>query len=181
MSTGKWLVPTAMAIACAFVAFRAARADGGGGPGRIHRFEGFVRASVEGGRVELNVSADVDPISFRLNAVNGKYRLVQFEARNGGDKPVTLSADADRLEMVLASGSVVANLNPRKTDTEWWDALPKELREALAYPKSISSERRVLYVLFPMTDAAASPSSFRYTIASLGGPIVEIRVPATKP
>lgn len=181
MSTGKWLVPAAMAVACAFVAFRAARADGGGGPGRVNRFIGDLRKSVDGGRVELNVATEIEPVSFRLNAVNGKYRLVQFEVRNGGNKPVTLSNDADRLEMQLANGSVVANLNPRKTDTEWWDALPNGLREALAYPASISGERRVLYVLFPLTDATVWPRSFRYTIASLDGAIVEIGVPATAP
>src|SRR5262249_40440523 len=98
---------------------------------------------------------------------------------NLGDDPLKLSIEKDKLEMLIGPRTIAADLAPDKSNAAWWNALPSDLREVLAYPESVDSTRhdgaKYLYVLFPANGDEA-PSGFRISIDSLNAPI-ELMVP----
>ena len=144
-------------------------------------------AEVRGGNGEelYRFNVAIEPVMFRLQTIQGKYRLVRLRIWNATTSPMTLSAERDRLEVVpRGAAPVAAVLNPQRLDPTFWDALDSRTRETLAYPVALrgtpaaaggagrpSPESVYVYLLVP---AAISdvPESFRYTIASLNQVIV---------
>ena len=149
-------------------------------------------AAGEDGRERCRFSVEIERVSFLLNAVQGKYKLARLRFENLGTTPVPLSVERDRLEVETgAGGAVPAILNLQSGDSAFWDGLPAEMRQILAYPQSVkgrpagtgsSPEVVYVYALFPSERVTEMPRAFTYRIDSLGQPIrIEHRATAAQP
>jgi hypothetical protein len=163
----------------------------------------FLRASIAGetnvsitygaelrgdkGRYEFRI--DLEPVMFRLQTMQGKYRLVRLRISNSTTTALALSADRDRIELLMKDApAVAAVLNPLRLDPAFWGSLAAETRETLAYPLTLKGitastpggdppsrpESLYIYLLVPAVQVDKAPVSFRYTIASLNQTI-EVR------
>jgi hypothetical protein len=146
----------------------------------------------ENGADRCRFSIEIERVGFTLNTVQGRYKLARLRFENLGTTPVTLSVDRDRVEAETAArGPVPAVLNLQSADSAFWDALPADLRQVLAYPQSVkgrtagagtSPEVVYLYALFPADRVTEVPRAFSYRIESIGQPIrIEHRVAAALP
>jgi hypothetical protein len=147
-------------------------------------YNGEVRSADGVEQYRFNIS--IEPVMFRLQTMQGKYKMVRLRISNATSTPLALSADRDRLELLTRDGaSVAAVLNPQRGDTAFWDALDATTRTTLAYPTTLkgspdrgrggapsSPESLYIYVLVPAAQVNDLPESFRYTIASLNQTIV---------
>jgi hypothetical protein len=155
-----------------------------GGTNVSVEYNGEVRAADGAEQYRFNIT--IEPVMFRLQAMQGKYKLLRLRVLNATSTPLALSADRDRLEILSRDGSSVsALLNPQRGDAVFWDALEANTRETLAYPVTLkgapasapgarpsSPESLYIYVLVPAAQVNDVPTSFRYTIASLNQTIV---------
>lgn len=156
-------------------------------------FDGEIRGS--DGREQYRFTIDVERVMFRLLTVQSKFSLVRLRMQNATSGPLALSADQDRLELVLKSGaSVPAVLNLQRGDSAWWDGLDPSMRETLAYPVTLkgvpapagglpvrSPESLYFYAFFPAAQVSEVPVGFAYTIASLGQTVrIEHRAAAAR-
>ena len=123
----------------------------------------------------------IEPLIFRLETMQGKYRLVRLKISNGTTTNLVLSADRDSIELVPHNGAAVAAvLNPLRLDPTFWGALDQQTRDELTYPVMLNGipapsrgappsrqESLYIYLLVPASQVSEVPESFRYTIASL--------------
>ena len=153
-------------------------------------------AEVPGANGTYRFNIAIEPVMFRLQTMQGKYRLVRLRISNGTTTALALSADRDRIELLVdnAAPAVAAVLNPLRLDPTFWGALDGETREALAYPVTLKGipapspgagapkpESLYIYLLVPAAQVSKLPQSFRYTIASLNQTIrIETRPAAAR-
>lgn len=117
---------------------------------------------------------------FRISSVRDKYKLVRVRVSNFSTAPLRLSAERDRLELVLPDNSVVKGLlNLQSVDSQTWDAFDAPLRQALAYPSTVkaapgseggrtrSPEVIYLFAFYPSDKVLNLPVRFNYWIDSL--------------
>jgi hypothetical protein len=133
------------------------------------------------GQDRCRFSVEIERVSFLLNTVQGRYKLARLRFENLGTTPVPLSVDRDRMEAELsASAPVPAVFNLQSGDSTFWDALPVDMRQILAYPQTVkgrpggtgsSPEVVYVYALFPADRVADVPRAFTYRIDSIGQPI----------
>jgi hypothetical protein len=156
---------------------------GGSGGHATDRYAGVFRD----GKVEVIFEVKLDPLSFLLNRIKNKYKLIQIFVKSSG-RGIKLSAENDKIELqfrnergeeVLVRGIV----NPGVSDPNFWDSLDNKLRRTLAYPKSIMPNApEVICVLIPAAKVEAVrepeqeidilPALIRYKIADLAdGPV----------
>jgi hypothetical protein len=150
-------------------------AGGRGGPttlfGRIRGPEGRETASFE-----ISYYRE----EFRLSSVRQKYKLVRMRVSNMAATPLRLSADRDKLTLVLPDNTTVAGLlDLQMADSTMWDSFDAALRQALAYPSSVkagpgfesgrggSPEVIYLFAFFPNDRVTDLPLRFDYWIDSL--------------
>src|SRR5688572_6096241 len=96
-------------------------------------YNGEVRSADGVEQYRFNIS--IEPVMFRLQTMQGKYRMVRLRISNATSTPLALSADRDRLELLTRDGAAVAAvLNPQRSDTAFWDVLDATTRTTLAYP-----------------------------------------------
>jgi hypothetical protein len=108
-------------------------------------------------------------VQFRLNAVNGKYRLVPIVVENHGAQPLALSGVADRVTLVFADRSVPAILELFKVDRPFWDSLDLSLHKSLSYPTEVAPEDSVMiYAFVKAADVREIPQGVDFMIQSLG-------------
>jgi hypothetical protein len=169
---------------------RATRGEMSGDRGRPIVMQGI--ATGEDGRDRCRFSVEIERVSFLLNAVQGKYKLARLRFENLGTTPVALSVERDRLEAEAgAGGPVPAVLNLQSGDSPFWDGLPADMRQILAYPQAVkarasgtgsSPEVVYVYALFPSDRVTEVPRAFTYRIDSIGQPIrIEHRATAARP
>jgi hypothetical protein len=117
---------------------------------------------------------------FRLASVRDKYKLVRIRISNFSTAPLRLSAERDRIELVLPDNTVVRGLlNLQSADSTVWDSFDAGLRQALAYPATVkaapgsdaarggSPEVIYLFAFFPSERVLNVPLRFEYWIDSL--------------
>jgi hypothetical protein len=130
-------------------------------------------------------------VSFKLNSLKAKYKVVRIRVENRMSEPIKLSGDQDAIELEMDGGTVVrGTFNLRGQDGSLWDSLSDDMREALAYPLSIRGAKsdevnprrpEVVYVFafFPADKVPDVPRSFQYTIQSVGKTVKIQPPPAT--
>ncbi|TKJ38902.1 MAG: hypothetical protein CEE38_04180 [Planctomycetes bacterium B3_Pla] len=142
------------------------------------------------GEPEVKFEARLDPLSFLLNRIQNKYKLVRIFVTSR-ERRIKLSAEDDRIEFRFRNGEgekvvVLGILNPFVSDPNFWDSLDNQLRRVLAYPKSIKpNEPEVICVLIPAAKVEALrkpeqrldilPVLIQYKIVDLANEPVEIR------
>ena len=117
---------------------------------------------------------------FRIFSVRDKYKVVRVRVSNFSTTPLRLSAERDRLELVLPDNVVVKSLlDLQSADGPTWDAFDASLRQALAYPATIkaapgadggragSPEVVYLFAFYPSDKVVTVPLRFNYWIDSL--------------
>jgi hypothetical protein len=117
---------------------------------------------------------------FRISSVRDKYVLVRVRVSNYSTAPLRLSAERDRLELVLPDNSVVKGLlDLQSADSQTWDAFDAPLRQTLAYPSVVkaapgaegartgSPEVIYLFAFYPKDKVLNLPTRFNYWIDSL--------------
>jgi hypothetical protein len=165
-------------LACGLPIGRSLSASISGGASISTEYTAEVKSTDGSDQYRFNIA--IEPVMFRLQTLQGKYRLVRLRVWNATTAPLALSAERDQLEVLRRDGAPVpALLNPQRLDPAFWDALDATTRETLAYPvvlrgapaaapggRPSTPESLYIYVLLP-AQVGDLPESFRYTIASL--------------
>jgi hypothetical protein len=153
--------------------------------------QGTVRG--DDGRDRCRFSVEIERVGFLLNNVQDRYKLVRVRIENLGTSAVALSANRDRLDLVLQSDATVPALfNLQSADSTFWDSLSGDMRQILAYPQAIRAGRAegpgsspevvYVYALFPKDRITEIPRAFAFQIESLGQTIrIEHRATAALP
>jgi len=162
-------------------------AEIGGRSGRSKTFNGT--ATVGNGECRFSIS--LEPVSFAVNSVAGKYKLVEVSIENRGTTPLVLSSDQDHFDAVINGQVVPAVLSLQRADSVLWDSYSISTRKDLAYPlrvgaamaavggRDIVAEYMSMFVFLPADRVSGIPTEFRYTIASLGTTVTLRQPPAT--
>lgn len=180
------LVVSVVALTLALIA----RPDVGGEEGRPFHYEGqLVRPSTG----PCRFSIELEPVSFVLTSVAGKYRMLRVRVENTGEE-LSLSSARDVLDLVLVDADherrVRGILDLQRSDPTFWDGLDVGMREVLAYPTSIRAAKesearrdgvvRYLYAFFPVDQVSTAPEEFELALAGAEGPIAIRRPRAAK-
>lgn len=172
------------------LALMSARGEVSGEKGRSSRFVGKLDPAASSMN-QCEFSVEIERVSFKLNSLKDKYKVVRIRVENRMTAPIRLSGDQDAIELEMGNGTVVrGTFNLRGQDGSLWDSLSDDLREALAYPLSIRGVKgegadlrrpEVVYVFafFPSDKVTDVPRSFQYTIQSLGKAVKIQPPPAT--
>jgi hypothetical protein len=180
----------ALSMIILLLALMSTRGELSGEKGRSKRFIGMLDPAASSMN-QCEFSVDIERVSFKLNSLKDKYKVICIRVENRMSAPIKLSGDQDAIELEMGSGTVVhGTFNLRGQDGSLWDSLSDDLREALAYPLSIrgakgdgvnSRQPEVVYVFafFPADKVPDVPRSFQYTIQSLGKAVKIQQPPAT--
>ena len=150
-----------IALAVLVVADTSALANGGKSKRLRYSAEVALGAGVCRFEVEL------EPLLFSLQSLGARYRVARMTIRNGGNRGLTLSPAAGRIDVQFAGGPVLAGILDLGTrDRALWDSLPADLRAAIAYPHGVEAGEEESVTV-------GTPQGFRYAIAGLsGGPVI---------
>lgn len=182
----------ALSTIALLLALMSARGEVSGESGRSSRFVGKLDPAASSMN-QCEFSVEIERVSFKLNSLRDKYKVVRIRVKNRMSAPMKLSGDQDAIELEMDSGTVVrGTFNLRRQDGSLWDSLSDDLREALAYPLSIRGVKgdgvnprrpEVVYVFafFPADKVPDVPRSFQYTIQSVGKSVKIQPPPATAP
>jgi hypothetical protein len=164
------------------------RGDAGRQVGLTEKYVGQLNPNA--GRTEqCEFSVEIERVTFRLNSLKNKYKVVRIRAENRMLESIKLSRDEDEIELELEGGEVVSGtFNLQKQDGPLWDELSNGLRTALAYPLSVRGAKgvetrprqpEVIYVFafFPADKVPDLPHRFKYTIKN-AGQAVKLQLPA---
>lgn len=115
------------------------------------------------------IEANIERLSYILLSFQNKYKLVPIKVQNEGQSDIRLSAETDKIEVILPNGSKVrAVLDLSTSDPEVWDSLDFELRSQLAYPMVIQAgEEEVVFVFIPGGEGQELPKCFHWWIESM--------------
>ena len=119
-------------------------------------------------------SVTVQFVSYELNSVAGKYKLIQVLLRTGArSAPLILSLEQDRLVMSSGGKAIAASFQLSALDRTLWDSLPQETKNRLTYPEQLSANSAIMvYAFVPVAGLKGRPEGFEYTIKSLGAPLL---------
>ncbi len=137
---------------------------------------------------------EIEKVTFALNSVQNKYKVIRLRVENFSKTPMVLSAEKDNIELQLEGNVIVKGiLNLRKADSPFWDSLDVEMRETLAYPQTIDPAKAstegnrgkttplYVFILFPKDKVLKLPRSFSYRIDSLDKVCeIPLRAPALR-
>lgn len=173
MSSRQLAVSAVAVVFALLIVVGVALGDISGERGRPIVMQGVLR---EDGADRLRLSVEIERIGFVLNSVQGRYRLARVRVENLSASPMALSVDRDRLEAEPAGGAPVsAVLNLQGADSAFWDGLPAEMRQDLAYPQTVRAasgqgrpEVVYVYAMFPADRLTKVPAAFVYRIDSTG-------------
>jgi len=108
-------------------------------------------------------------ILFKLNTVQGKYKVVPVLVENRGPEPIGLSRSDDTFAVLFEGRSVPGILQLSKADRDLWDSLDSSTQRMLSYPEQVGrNEAVMIYVFFKEADLSGMPTGFDYTVKSLG-------------
>jgi hypothetical protein len=152
----------------------------------IERYYGHIKD----GEDYVEFEARLEPLSFLLNRVYNKYKLVRIVVTSG-ERRIQLAAKKDEILFSFRTEhgmevTVPGILDHAAYDPNFWDSLDLKLRRALAYPKNIGrNEPEIISVLIPAKKVEALrepeqavdilPVSIKYKIADLADEPVEIK------
>lgn len=127
----------------------------------------------------VTASVTVQFVSYALNSVGGKYKLIPLLMRIGArPAPVALAIDQDRLVVLSGGKKVPASFQLSALDRPLWDSLSPETKKRLTYPEQLSpNSAAVIYAFVPIADLAGLPEGFEYTVKSLAAPLVMLPEP----
>ena len=138
---------------------------------------------------ESRFSISIEPVSFGVNSVANKYKLLEISIENGSTTPLTLSSDQDRFEALVNGQAIPALLSLQRADSTLWNSFSTAARKDLAYPlrvgpatagRSTVPEYLSIFVFLPADLMSEMPTEFRYTIASLRTTVTLRKPPATR-
>jgi hypothetical protein len=151
----------------------------------MERYSGHIKD----GEHYVEFEVKLDPLSFLLNRVYDKYKLVRIVV-TGGERRIQLAVKKDEILFSFRTEQVKeikvpGILDPNAYDPKFWDSLDLKLRRSLAYPKNIGqNEPEIISVLIPAKEVEALrkpeqaidilPVSIKYKIADLADKTVEI-------
>jgi len=127
----------------------------------------------------VTASVTIQFVSYALNSVGGKYKLIPLLLRIGArPAPVALAIDQDRLVVLSGGKKIPASFQLSALDRPLWDSLSPETKKRLTYPEQLSpNSAAVIYAFVPMADLAGPPDGFEYTIKSLPVPLLLLPEP----
>jgi hypothetical protein len=127
----------------------------------------------------VNASVTVQFVSYALNSVGGKYRLIPLLLRIGPrPAPLTLAIDQDRLVVLAGGKKIPASFQLSALDRPLWDSLSPETKKRLTYPEQLSpNSAAVVYAFVPLADLPGPPDGFELTIKSLAAPLTLLPEP----
>ena len=119
-------------------------------------------------------SVSVQLVSYDLNSVAGKYKLIHLLLSAAGRQaPVALSVAQDRLIVINDGKRVAASLQLSTLDRSLWDSLPPETQNWLTYPEQLKPDSSLMvYAFVPLAELKGRPTGFEYTIKSLPTPLL---------
>jgi hypothetical protein len=126
-------------------------------------------------------SITVQFVSYALNSVGGKYKLLPLLLRVTRPTPLALSIDQDSLVVLNAGKKIPASFRLSALDRPFWDSLSPEMKKRLTYPEQLSpNSATVVYAFVPQADLVGIPEGFEYTVKSLTAPLLMIPEPKKK-
>ena len=167
-------------LICSLAALCASADAGGGGSARVPR---LYLDSVNRDQQNVQAVVEMDPVSFAVNTVGNKYKLVSLVLKNDAGTTLVLSAVRDRVMVVTDSGEIVrSSLQFAKLDRAIWDSWGNDIHERIEYPQSIPPHSSTtIYVFVPIEKLARVPEGVDITIDSLGKTLTLRKPPATAP
>jgi len=165
-------------LAATAASMRVSAADGA--KGRLRRYEAHVPAG-QGSRGDWYFRVELEPILFRIFALQDKYRVVRINITNHSDAPLRLSA-MDKVQVQFRESgparTVDALLDVSQSDRAWWNGLPQDLRSSLAYPDQApirGNEEENVFAFIPMASAPTLPTAILFTVNSYSSTPVALR------
>src|SRR5262249_125694 len=127
---------------------------------------------------KVSATIKLQPLSFGLESVANKYRLVPIELRNDGDQELALSAARDKVKVIAPSGEEIAgSLELSKLDRAFWGTLETWQQDNASYPESVpSGSSRLFFVYVPAEKLRGIPKGVDLRIAATGKTL-ELRAP----
>jgi len=127
----------------------------------------------------VNASVTVQFVSYALNSVGGKYRLIPLLLRIGPrPAPLALAIDQDRLVVLAGGKKIPASFQLSALDRPLWDSLSPETKKRLTYPEQLSANSAsVVYAFVPLADLPGPPDGFELTLKSLAAPLTLLPEP----
>ena len=113
-------------------------------------------------------------VSYELNAVAGKYKLIPVLLRTGSrPSSLTLSLEQDRLVVNSGGKKIAASFQLSALDRTLWDSLPPEMKKRLTYPEQLNPDSAMMvYAFVPLAELTGPLEGFEYTIHSLPAPLL---------
>lgn len=116
---------------------------------------------------------ELEPVLFRLIAVQNKYKPIRINIRNRSSKPLKLSLANDRIQIYPEPGAgpnpIEGILDISRAEPAWWQSLDQTMKNYLAYPDQAAikaSEEENLFVFVPADKLPAFPGTVALTIKS---------------
>lgn len=130
----------------------------------------------------VNASITIQFVSYALNSVGGKYRLLPLLVRVGArPAALPLAIEQDRLAVMSNGRKIPASFQLSTLDRPLWDSLSAETRKRLTYPDQLSpNSAAVIYAFVPLADLPVPPDGFEYTIKALTAPLLLLPEPKKK-
>ncbi|HEX5529922.1 MAG TPA: hypothetical protein VFZ82_10185 [Methylomirabilota bacterium] len=162
----------AAGIAVAVVA-TVALAAGGGAPLNDPQ-ETYTNSWKEAPNDGVISSVTVQFVSYELNSVAGKYKLIPVLLRTGArPAPLVLSLEQDRFSVRNGGKTIPASFQLSALDRTLWDSLPSDTKKRLTYPEQLSpNSAMIVYAFVPLADLKGRPEGFEYAIKSLPAPLL---------
>ena len=119
-------------------------------------------------------SVTVQFVSYELNSVAGKYKLIPVLLHTGArPTPLPLALEQDRLVVMSGGRTIAASFQLSALDRTLWDSLPPDTKKRLTYPEQLSpNSAMMVYAFVPLADLKGPLEGFEYTIKSLPAPLL---------
>ncbi len=172
-----WKVLLATSIFLGASALWVQTAPANGSKGKRVVYEARIRLG-ESERDECVFLVELEPILFRITAVQNKYRAIRINLLNRGQQPLRLSLEKDSIQVRAGDKIVDGILNLAARESSFWNQLDPDLRKALAYPDSEAirgGEEENVFVYVPNSDLPAFPDEFLFRIDSVSQTPIPIR------
>jgi hypothetical protein len=118
-------------------------------------------------------SVSVQLVSYDLNSVAGKYKLIPVLLRaDARSASLALSISQDRLVVISGGQRVSASFQLSALDRTLWDSLAPATKNWLSYPEQLRPNSAVMVYAFVLAaDLKGRLEGFEYTLASLPAPL----------
>ena len=171
MQSREIIMRIAAGIAVAVVATGALAAGGGTLNDPQETYTSNWNAATNDGVI---ASVTVQFVSYELNSVAGKYKLIPVLLRAGTrSAPLSLALEQDRLVVSSGGNTIVASFQLSALDRTLWDSLSPDTKRRLTYPEHLSpNSAMMVYAFVPLGDLKGPIEGFEYTIKSLPAPLL---------